>query len=509
MTLQASYIKRDFKFPSRPSIQVTIGRERRLATFKEEFSLDLFRYKLGTPHDRSICKPVQSSNRPVHVTLSRSRSICDRRTSSQLARRSSVCISTEHNYGIGGRENKTRTTEKTSSGRSQLVNNNLDFFSSIDGTVESSYPGASTIATNIEVETSDPRINIFGSVDHKLPRLKEQGFSTEVLNHLRFARLPSSNATYESKWKLFQQFCFDRKIDPFYANAPVVASFLLFLANDRNLSLSTLAGYRSAISRVLLLTTGEDIGHDFILSQLMQSFKRTRPVTAGRIPEWNISLVLKALNTTNNEEIDIKLLTAKTVFLVALASGDRRGALTALTRSSLKVETTSITLNYDSKFIPKSYFVKRNLTRLRSLNIPFITDINFYNVCPGAAVVDYCDRTDTFRSSSQHSLFISHFKDRTNNITPQSISYYVKECIQWCYDREDLPCPTGRAHDVRKVAASLRALSSTSLQDVLEAGDWSSPTTFLKHYFVDVACNVSNNTTNNIVAGRKPLNLLF
>ena len=59
----------------------------------------------------------------------------------------------------------------------------------------------------------------------------------------------------------------------------------------------------------------------------MQSFKRTQPVASGRIPELDITLVLKALNTTNNEEIDIKLLTAKTVFLVALASGDQKGAL--------------------------------------------------------------------------------------------------------------------------------------------------------------------------------------
>ena len=140
--------------------------------------------------------------------------------------------------------------------------------------------------------------------------------------------------------------------------------------------MSTKTGYRSVISRVLLLTTGEDVGQDLILSQLMQSFKRTQPVAAGRTPEWDITLVLKALNTTNNDEIDIKLLTAKTVFLVALASGDRRGAFIALTLSSLKVKTNSISLNYDSKFIPKSYFVKKNLTRLRSLDIPFITDIN-------------------------------------------------------------------------------------------------------------------------------------
>ena len=67
-----------------------------------------------------------------------------------------------------------------------------------------------------------------------------------------------------SKWKLAQQFCFDRKIDPFYANTPVFANFLLFLANDRGLSLSTIAGYRSAISHVLLITTAEDSRHDFI-----------------------------------------------------------------------------------------------------------------------------------------------------------------------------------------------------------------------------------------------------
>ena len=190
--------KREFKLPSRPSVSVAIGRKRRMATFKEEFSLDIFRHRLGTTHDRSICKPLQSPNRPVHVNMSRPGSICDRRTSSQLARRSSVRISTEHNYGIGDRQNKTRTTEETSAGSPKLVDNYLDFFSSIDGTIESSNSGASIIATNIEIETSDPRISIFGSVDHKLSRLKEQGFSTEVLNHLRFARLPSSISTYKS-----------------------------------------------------------------------------------------------------------------------------------------------------------------------------------------------------------------------------------------------------------------------------------------------------------------------
>ena len=60
--------------------------------------------------------------------------------------------------------------------------------------------------------------------------------------------------------------------------------FYVNLANDRRLSFSTLAGYCSAIS-LFLLNTGEYVGHDIIISQLMQSFKRTQPVAAGRIPE--------------------------------------------------------------------------------------------------------------------------------------------------------------------------------------------------------------------------------
>ena len=65
--------------------------------------------------------------------------------------------------------------------------------------------------------------------------------------------------------------------------------------------------------------------------------------------------------------------------------------------------------------------------------------------------------------------------------------------------------PGCKAHDVRKVAASMRAFTSVSLSDVMSARGWSTPSVFLSHYKVDL--HESHETHNNlencqIVAGK-------
>ena len=45
------------------------------------------------------------------------------------------------------------------------------------------------------------------------------------------------------------------------------------------------------------------------------------------------------------------------------------------------------------------------------------------------------------------------------------------------------------AHDLRGIATSVKALTSLSLRDLLQAGSWASPNTFLKHYIKDFTKN--------------------
>ena len=64
----------------------------------------------------------------------------------------------------------------------------------------------------------------------------------------------------------------------------------------------------------------------------------------------------------------------KTVFLLALASGDRKSALAALSRSNIRILGDMIVVPYVDRYVPKSYFVKRNTTKIRELKLPFIAD---------------------------------------------------------------------------------------------------------------------------------------
>ena len=335
---------------------------------------------------------------------------------------------------------------------------------------------------------------------NNLQRLKSDGYSNEVLNHLAKARQKSTNTTYESKWRLFHSFCQEKSIDAFNATPATVAEFLYSVATDRNLTFSTLAGYRAAIGRVLKLTTGYDPGSDPILHQQMQSFKRTQPVAAKRIPSWDIGFVLNTLNSEqfNNREIDLKTLTAKTIFLTALATGERRGAVAAIHKDANLTGEDGIVLKFDPSFVPKSYYMKKNVSRINDLFIPFLKNVEFSNICPADAILTYIKRASHIRSPKQTSLFIQHDESKTKNITPQSIAFYILHCIRFCYDATGMRRPSPKCHDVRKIAASLRALTAPSLTDVLEAGQWSSASTFLKHYFVDLA----NNNVPTCVAGR-------
>ena len=282
---------------------------------------------------------------------------------------------------------------------------------------------------------------------------------------------------------MFQAFCELRGADPFQATSAVIADFLVHVAQTKKASVSTLAGYRSAIGNVLRLTTGLDPGSDLVLAQLMRSFRRTQPIPCRRIPEWDVGLVLEVLcsQEANDEGFDLRLFTAKVVFLIALASGDRSCAIAAL-RFPPRFSSTELTIDFITGFVPKSYFVKRNLSRIAPLVLRKSPEVALQQVCPYRAVQSYCDRVAHLRKPSQDSLFIPHNLSKIHNIKTQAIARYITTLITWCYEKRELTVPKARAHDVRKVATSMRELSATALTDVLSAGNWATPHMFFKHY---------------------------
>ena len=77
---------------------------------------------------------------------------------------------------------------------------------------------------------------------------------------------------------------------------------------------------------------GHHIAQSSDLHRLLSSFHRDRPKSSRNLPKWNLSVVLNELTKAHFElmkDTDLKHLTLKTAFLLALASGKRRSEIHA------------------------------------------------------------------------------------------------------------------------------------------------------------------------------------
>ena len=94
---------------------------------------------------------------------------------------------------------------------------------------------------------------------------------------------------------------------------------------------STIDSYRIAIDDTLG-PAGLHISQSSDLNRLLSSFQRDRSKSSRNLPKWNLSVVLNELTKAHfklMKDTDLKHLSLKTAFLLALASGKRRSEIHA------------------------------------------------------------------------------------------------------------------------------------------------------------------------------------
>jgi hypothetical protein len=163
--------------------------------------------------------------------------------------------------------------------------------------------------------------------------IRQRGFSEKATKRISGAVRQSTGAIYDSKWSIFCSWCLSKQIDSLSITAQQLAEFFLYLFEDKGHTPSTIKGYRSAIARTIHLSGGPDFGSDEFLSLMFKHVCIERPKQRRLVPAWNLGIVLKALQLSPFEPLDLisfKFLTYKCCFLLALATGRRRSELHAL-----------------------------------------------------------------------------------------------------------------------------------------------------------------------------------
>ena len=278
-----------------------------------------------------------------------------------------------------------------------------------------------------------------------------------------------------------------------------IADFLLHLFQDKKLQPGTIDGYRSAIADKLGNST-INVSKDENLTHLLDSFHRDRPKGRKGIPSWNLSLVLHQLTKAPFEalkEASLKHLTFKTVFFLVLGSGKRRSEIHTWLYKNIRhlSDWSKVSLYPSPSFLSKNQLAKEGPDSVDPVVIPALApslDKSLKgdgSLCPVRALRYYLDRTSDLRQNKEL-VFVSFKKGFDKDISPATISSWIKQTVILCYELSDLEALTlhqVKAHDVRAFAASKALQSGISLEQILSACHRKSHNTFTQFYLKDVA----------------------
>ena len=221
-----------------------------------------------------------------------------------------------------------------------------------------------------------------------------------------------------------------------------IADLLLHLLQDRKLQPSTIDGYKSAIADKLGNSTS-NVSKDENLTRLLDSFHRDRPKGRRGIPSWNLSLVLHQLTKAPFEplkEASLKHLTFKTVFLLALDSGKRRSEIHAWLHKNIRHQSdwSKVSLYPSPSFLSKNQLAKEGPDSVAPVVIPALAPTldkslkGDRSLCPVRALRYYLDRTSD--QQNKELVFVSFKKGFDKDISPATISSWIKQTVILCYE---------------------------------------------------------------------------
>ena len=224
-----------------------------------------------------------------------------------------------------------------------------------------------------------------------------------------------------------------------------VSDFFMYLYQDLNRCPSTIDGYRMAIVDTLG-PAGHHILQSSDLHRLLSSFHRDRPKNSRNLPKLNLSVVLNELTKAPFEpmkDTDLKHLTLKTAFLLALASGKHRSKIHAWVANKVcnLGQWEKVALFPSSDFIAKNQLAGEGSQSVSLVTIPALTTIvdrqfKDRTLCPVRTLRYYLDRTKNLRGS-RSLLFISFKKGHTSDIRPATLFSWLKQTILLCYKQAD------------------------------------------------------------------------
>lgn len=259
-------------------------------------------------------------------------------------------------------------------------------------------------------------------------------FDGDIGHTISNAQAPSTRCLYSSKWRVFEVWCQDKGLDPKHSSVLAILTFLQELLTQGH-SPPTLKVYVAAISCVHAGLDGGTVGCNKHIRLFLRGAQRFHPPRRLVAPTWDFSLVLEVLKSAPFEpltEVNLKWLSMKTAFLLAMASAKRVGELQALSVCEScrqwNPDGSGVTIWPHVSYVPK---VTSAVSRCSMLQLArFDTGAPSEPLCPVRALEAYICATAPVRKSDH--LFVCWCPHRSSpfKATPRALDCWSdKVCL--------------------------------------------------------------------------------
>ena len=324
--------------------------------------------------------------------------------------------------------------------------------------------------------------------------LAATGLTPGVIATIESARAASTRTLYDIRWRAFDSWCSEQSPSLVSFLAPI-GDVLRFLQDrlDAGLSFSTIKVWLAAISACHVGYDGKRVSEHPYVAPFMRGVKRLRASSRPLFPAWDLAVVLRGLLRPPFEPLesaDLRVLSLKAVLLVALTTAKRVSDLHALSISAeclrFSDDGSTVWLKPNPAFRTKNLVVPDLPVELKAFRP---ADRTLHGLCPVRALRLYVQKTTVPRRSSQ--LFVSYAPGKGHSaVTSSSLSRWVVEAITMAYASAGVQAPAAlRAHSTRGIATSWAVTRGVPVQEVCMAANWSSQSTFMAFYNLDVSAS--------------------
>ena len=326
--------------------------------------------------------------------------------------------------------------------------------------------------------------------------LKTAGISKDAAETIEAAHRPSTRALYKRKWEVFRVWCDKQHVNPVHPPIRKVINYLQHLLSV-HIKVATILTHISALSVCCDPIEGASIGCHPLVKTWVKGSKALNPRIRTLMPSWSLPVVLSALREQPYEPMakaDLKYVTLKTAFLIAITSARRISELQALCMAEpfLILNPASAFLRVNNAFLPK---VASDLALNADIELQAFypkprtaMEKEQHKHCPIRALKYYLEATKEIRGENLNLFANTNKKSLGLPVSKRIISTWLAEVIRGAYftmGHDDPMSIRANPHSLRGVATTFAELAAVSPKEICRAATWSSYCMFSQVYRLD------------------------